>query len=305
MLHQVILAAATTVIIVGLVGFVMIRLQYRKENQNRVALKTDLGKVDRILRDAGLPEGFKSGHFLLLRLACTGLLAGLAYLALGGVFAIAGAGAGYFVPMSIVKFLSGRRQKRLDKDLNIVLRHMRSLLESGSSLERAIQQIADDFAPDSYKATFLKMADDMRTGGQQYAFEQAQKTLNNPTFDRFVGYMLVNLELGASLGPLIITAQDTIRDQFLMNSRLNSLSTQTRMTGYFIPVFMGGGLLIVQILSGPNSYWGPLFKFPGNLIEIVAFGMFVGAGMLMKKLTAMPPVLRIFYGKSSTGGVAG
>ena len=262
-------------------------------------------KLARLLADAGLPAWANAGTYRVAQLGSIGVLALGGYVSLGLLYAIVGGLLGIFIPSSVLKLMRSRRQKRLDSDLNYLLQTMQVLLTSGSTLDAAIQQIAYHHARRNiYQSVFQQIADDIRTsgGGKQYAFERAQLTVNNATFDRFMGYLRINDQLGAELIPLLRLAQEQISAQNDMQRRLGSAAAQSKMAGYFIPLMMGGGLLTLQIMQGPTSYWGPLFTFPGNLVELFAYGMFFAGAYTINLLQQIPPAHRMFYRK---GGLAG
>lgn len=257
--------------------------------------RTRNSKTDRLLRDAGMPPWMRTYHLLLARLVLVLVLGYLGYTLMSNVFGIAGAVIGWFVPMAALRFRRGRRQSQLNRDLTVVIAQMRTLLRSGSDLDRAIQQLAYRHAPDSYKPVFMQIYEDNRQGGLQFALERAMAKVNNPVFDRFAGFLSLNAEMGAELIPLLDLAQEQIRAQVAMMARMSSQTMQIKMGGYFIPFVLGGGLLLVQIASGPHSYWGPLFTFPGNLVEMFAYCMFFAGIYVINRLQAIPPMLRMRY----------
>ena len=257
--------------------------------------RTRNSKTDRLLRDAGMPAWMRTYHLLLARLVLVLVLGYLGYTLMSNVFGIAGAVIGWFVPMAALRFRRGRRQSQLNRDLTVVIAQMRTLLRSGSDLDRAIQQLAYRHAPDSYKPVFMQIYEDNRQGGLQFALERAMAKVNNPVFDRFAGFLSLNAEMGAELIPLLDLAQEQIRAQVAMMARMSSQTMQIKMGGYFIPFVLGGGLLLVQIASGPHSYWGPLFTFPGNLVEMFAYCMFFAGIYVINRLQAIPPMLRMRY----------
>lgn len=260
-------------------------------------------KLDRSLMDAGAPAAITASLFRLIQLGSAALCGFIGFNSLGIVFAVAGVIIGFFLPGIGLKVAKGRRQRRLDKDMNQVLQTMQMLLVSGTTLDAAIQQIANSKSSHNiYQKVFQQMAEDIRAsgGGKQFAFDRAQTFVNNPIFDRFVGYLRTNDELGVELIPLLKLAQEQIRAQTLMMGRLQSAAAQTKLAGYFIPIMMGGGLLLLQIVQGPSSYWGPLFTFPGNVVELFAYGMFFAGGYFINRLQQVPPTQRMFYRRRSS-----
>ena len=277
-------------------GLLIAQSRPQREKVRSSIARSDHSATERLLRDAGLPTWLNHRTWPIVRLGAVVLGVAIGWPLMGHILVLPGIMLGLFGPTAVVRIIMGRRQRKLSQELNEILQSMITLLASGSTMLEALQQLATTFAPENYRPTFLQLADDYRTQGQVFALTRAQASVNNPMFDRFVGYLRINAELGAELIPLLKDAQVEIRKQTAMAGRLAILSNQTKLAGLGIPIGFGGLILGIQLLQGGGSYWAPYFSFPGNLVELFGYGMFFAGGWTIMRLQRIPPQDRMIYG---------
>lgn len=112
------------------------------------------------------------------------------------------AGAGFYLPSYILKFLTTRRQDRIDKALPDVLDLLIVCMEAGLSLQATINRVSDEvkaISSDLYKELQLTNAE-LRTGANR---EVALKNLGERTgvqnVKGLVGLMIQSERMGASI----------------------------------------------------------------------------------------------------------
>lgn len=299
MLHQLLLAGACSSAIIALIALYVYHNQWLTQRQIDLEPIPTVNK-ERMWRDAGVPRWLTARNLPIVQVIAAVIGGFLGWYSINSILAIVGMALGYFAPMWVVKHYLRKHQRILNRDLKTVLRAFSTLIASGSSLIETVDMVATKYAPDSYKPIFAEMAHNMRTGGNLFAYQKAQEVVNNAMFDRFVGYLRVNTELGTDLTPLINLARTQIQTQTQIANKIQSAATQSTMTGYGIPILLGGGLLLVQLLQGSQSYWGPLFTFPGNLIEVIAYALFFAGALTVNRLVAIPPPDRMLYKERAT-----
>ncbi len=112
------------------------------------------------------------------------------------------AAAGFYMPPYILKFLTSRRQDRIDKALPDVLDLLIVCMEAGLSLQATINRVSDEvkaISSDLYKELQLTNAE-LRTGANR---EEALKNLGERTgvqnVKGLVGLMIQSERMGASI----------------------------------------------------------------------------------------------------------
>jgi tight adherence protein C len=131
-------------------------------------------------------------------------------------FAVVIAGAGFYLPQFILKYIAGRRQDRIDKALPDVLDLFIVCMEAGLALQATINRVADEVKDISVELfhEFQITNAELRTGIQR---ETALRNLGERTgvqnVKALVGLMIQSEKMGTSISQALRTHASFLRVQ--------------------------------------------------------------------------------------------
>jgi tight adherence protein C len=126
------------------------------------------------------------------------------------------AGAGFYLPRYILKFMISRRQDRIDKALPDVLDLLIVLLEAGLSLQSTLNRVSDEVRPISielYHELHLTNAE-LRTGiTRETALRNMGERTGVQSVNSLVGMMIQSEKMGTSMSQALRVHSNFLRVQ--------------------------------------------------------------------------------------------
>jgi tight adherence protein C len=238
----------------------------RRMAQLSLSISKDLETQARLVRAAGIFANGAVYRFLALRIALStiGLLAALIYSTTAGCSPIVAAAltaavvpAGYGGPIYVLRYLAGRRRKRISRELPLFLDSVKLLIQTGASLELALRQITriETAAIPELRRTLDDLLQDLDQGkSYELALERWAEKAAVPGATEFAGLALQSIKYGTELSPMLEQfISDLIEQRLAMARELagkRSVSMTVVMVAFFLPPLMAiiGAPAVVDIV---------------------------------------------------------
>jgi tight adherence protein B len=191
--------------------------------------------------------------------------------------------AGALLPFGYIAYRRKRRLAAFLKQLPYALDLIKSSLEAGHSLQRAMQVIVDDF-DDPLGTEFRTALEQTRIG---LSLARALQDMLTRVPDKDLRLMVIAVkvqnEVGSSLALLIGRLSDLIRARQLMRMQIRSLTAQSRISGMIVAALPFVVLLLLSLID--PSYPRTLLREPsGWKLLKLAIAMDVAALFLVRRL---------------------
>lgn len=181
---------------------------------------------------------------VLLLMAVLGIVGGAAGAVWGGginVGAVLGATIMILIPIAYITWRKRRRLKAFDNQLPEILDLMKSSLEAGHTLQRALQAIVDEFS-DPARGEFRIVLEQNRLGVPlARALEYMLVRIPDENLRFLVVAVTIQSEVGSSLANIVAQLSKTIRDRQRMEMKVRALTAQPRLAaliGGLMPLFL-------------------------------------------------------------------
>jgi tight adherence protein B len=200
--------------------------------------------------------------------------------------ALVGFGAGAVlssVPIFYIQFRKKRRLKAFGAQLPFALDLIKSSLEAGHSLQRAMQVVVGEFA-DPLGSEFRTVLEQTRIGlPLPRALEDMLKRVPEDDLRLLVVAVKVQTEVGSSLASIIGRLGEIVRVRQRLRLQIRALTAQARLGGWVVgilPVLVLGAFSLIQ-----PGYTHSLFYDPtGQKILKVAMGLDLAALITIRRL---------------------
>lgn len=177
------------------------------------------------------------------------LLGKLEFTPLGGVFALAGAIGGLFIPGI---FVSRQQSKRL-KDFNAQLPDMLNLmvngLRAGFSTMQALESVSKEL-PAPISTEFRRVVQEMQLGvSMEAALDNLLARIPSQDLDLVITAINVQREVGGNLAEVLETISHTIRERIRIKGEIKTLTTQVTASGRLLaalPLLLLGALYMLN-----------------------------------------------------------
>jgi tight adherence protein B len=183
-------------------------------------------------------------------------------------FAIGSAAALACLPIGFIQFRKKRRLKAFGQQLPFALDLVKSSLEAGHSLQRALQVVVSEFA-DPLGSEFRTVLEQNRIGlPLPRALEDMLKRVPEDDLRLLVVAVKVQTEVGSSLAQIIGRLSEIVRIRQRLRLQIRALTAQSRMGGIIVgvlPVVVLGAFSLIQ-----PGYSDQLFHDPTG-IKILKF----------------------------------
>lgn len=224
---------------------------------------------------------------LLIILICflSGAVAGQ-YLMQDFLFALAAGLGGALVPIAYVQFRCRRRMAKFLEQLPHALDLIKSSLEAGNSLARAMQLIAKEF-PDPLGTEFQTVLEQTRIGlSMPRALQEMLARVPDRDLRLLVVAVKVQSEVGSSLASIIGRLSDLVRARQRLRMQIRALTAQSRIGGVIVAALPFCALALMGLME-PGYLQGLMTDPVERRMMQAAIGMDVVAYLLIRRLLAV------------------
>jgi tight adherence protein B len=230
---------------------------------------------------AALPPTHRLTALLASPMATTGLIAAGAVGALislllaftpGLVLAIAAIVGG-----GVLMLRGGNRRDRLEEQLVPTLQMMAAAMESGYSVQQAVERVVRD-APAPIREEFAQVARAIDLGATlQVALEGLAARVGGENFEFFATIVAMQYRVGGDLPTLLSSLATRIQERLELKAEVKALTAQARYSGWVLAIlpFAVVGLLV---LANP-SYVAPLVTTTLGRNLVLFAGVLLVAGL--------------------------
>ncbi|MFZ1888529.1 MAG: type II secretion system F family protein [Candidatus Binataceae bacterium] len=192
------------------------------------------------------------------------------------------------MPLVFIQFKKKRRLKLFSNQLPFALDLIKSSLEAGHSLQRALQVVVGEFA-DPLGVEFRTVLEQSRIGlPLPRALDDMLKRVPEDDLRLLTVAVKVQSEVGSSLAQIVGRLSEIVRIRQRLRLQIRALTAQARMGGWVVgilPVLVLGAFSLIQ-----PGYTDSLFHDPtGQKILKFAMGMDLAAILTIRRL------LRVSY----------
>lgn len=187
------------------------------------------------------------------------------------------------LPVAYIRFARKRRLKNFGSQLPFALDLIKSSLEAGHSLQRALQVLVGEFA-DPLGGEFRTVLEQTRIGlPLARALEDLLKRVPEDDLKLLVVAVKVQTEVGSSLATIVGRLSEIVRLRQRLRLQIKALTAQSRMGGMVV------GLLPILVLAAFSliqpGYTDSLFYDPtGQTILKAAVGFDLMAILTIRRL---------------------
>ncbi len=208
-------------------------------------------RLEERLWQAGLYIKASDALALMLVLGLAGGAAAVVWSGGLNFSAVLSAVAAASLPLFYVAWRRRRRLKAFDRQLPELLDMLRSSLEAGHTLQRALQVAVEEFS-DPASSEFRIVLEQNRIGVPlATAMEYMLERVPDENLRFLVVATRIQTEVGSSLAGVIVQLSRTVRDRQRLEMKVRALTAQPRLGALFgalMPVF----LLIVMSIFHPE-----------------------------------------------------
>lgn len=219
--------------------------------------------LNRLITRSGVP--FKPVQWMAMSAGFSGLVFAVIYARLGNMpLAISIAVVLFFGgPIIALKFIAGRRAKKLAKQLPDALQIVVRSLEAGHPVPGAIALVAREM-PDPIGSEFGMAADEMSYGfSLTVAVERLATRAGDPDVDLFAATVRLQERTGGNLCDLLKTNAHTVRERQTLRLKVKAASAEGRASALILTAAPFVVMSAVHLLR-PEFYGlvagEPLFK---------------------------------------------
>jgi tight adherence protein B len=223
-------------------------------------------RVDRMIERSGLNL---TARRLFILTACFGLAAAAAAgLPLRSTVAtLAAAPVGALLPMLYVRWKGKARDEKLLSQLPDALEMMSRMLRAGQTLPQALQLAARDFRP-PLGVEFAYCYEQQTLGlPPEAAYHDLARRIGTLEIKLFVLVVLVQQQSGGNVAELIDKLAETVRERLRTQSRLRTLTAESRLQAVVLQALPPGLFVVMWFLK--RSYMEKLLEHPGLLAAFI------------------------------------
>ncbi|MBP2645472.1 MAG: Type secretion system domain protein [Firmicutes bacterium] len=238
--------------------------------------------VEHRLIQAGLP--LRGAEFMAI---CTimAVFGGLILLVLSGgalLSGVAGALAGYLLPVFWLKLKIANRVKAFNSELGDALTLIANSLRTGYSFLQSLEMVAREMPP-PISEEFARTLKEMNLGvTTEEALNNLARRITSDDLDLVITAVLIQRQVGGNLAEVLDNISGTIRARIKIKGEIKTLTAQGRISGLIIcalPVVLG--FMLYWINPG---YVSLLFQHPLGilLLGVAVLSEFIGIFAISK-----------------------
>lgn len=229
-----------------------------------------LVKVERKLERADLPLRAAEAIFFYVAGALVVTVLGLVLMGLVGL--LLGALLGFGLPMAVLSFLGGRRQKQFNTQLPDMLQLLSGSLRAGYSLVQGVDAVSSE-VDGPMGRELRRVMTEARLGRElEDALEASAVRVQSKDFEWAIMAIRIQREVGGNLSELLLTVADTMVDRERLRRDVASLTAEGKMSAIILglmPLLLGLAMYVMN-----PGYMDPLFtKTLGQIL--------LGGGVVM------------------------
>lgn len=196
---------------------------------------------------------------------------------------LAGGAATGFLPIAYANLARGRRLKQFAEQLPYLLDLLRSALESGHTLLRALQIAAPDL-PEPMSGEIGLVIEQVEVGA---SVPDALEAMYRRQPDESLGFLAIAVRLqmhvGTSLAEVLQHVSESVRSRQRLKQQISALTAQTRLSAVIVSLLP---VVILAFFSATRpQYVSPLFNDPtGTRLLKIAVVLNVSAFLIMRRL---------------------
>lgn len=188
------------------------------------------------------------------------------------------------LPLYYLRIRANRRMATFNQQLPYVLDLLKSALESGHTLLRALQMATENL-PDPVAGELRKVVEQVQVGmSLSTALDHMYRRI--PQED--VGFIAVSVRIqsvvGSSLAEIIEHASQSVRNRQRLHDQIRTLTAQSRASAFIVTI-LPFVILGIFTLVRPG-YAGPLFHDPSGIKLLEAAIVFDGLAFLAMRRIA-------------------
>jgi len=211
-----------------------------------------IGRLEESLWQAGLYVRAIDVLMLMLVLAVAGAIAASLWTGGFNLVALLAALAMGLLPLAYIKLRKRRRLKSFDTQLPEILDMLKSSLEAGHTLQRALQAAVDEFGDPASGELRIVLEQNRLGVPLARALEYMLVRLPDENLRFLVVAVKIQSEVGSSLASIVGQLARTIRDRQRLELKVRALTAQPRLAaliGGLMPIF----LLIALHFVSPDT----------------------------------------------------
>ncbi len=241
-----------------------------------------LHKLEEMMWQAGMYMRVSDMLLIIVLLFGGGMFLGQAVMG-GMLFATAAGLLFASVPILYIQFRKKRRLRTFGQQLPFALDLIKSSLEAGHSLQRALQVVVAEFA-DPLGLEFRTVLEQGRLGlPLPRALDDMLKRVPEDDLRLLTVAVKVQTEVGSSLAQIVGRLSEIVRIRQRLRLQIHALTAQARMGGWVVGLLPVAVLFIFSLIQ--PSYTHTLFYDPtGQVILKVALGLDLTAVLIIRRL---------------------
>lgn len=235
--------------------------------------------LNRLLLQSGLSIGLGK-LVLFIGLGAVAAFAGVLVLERNVVHAaIAALFAVFVLPILVLKFLRGRRQKQFGAQIADALDIIVRSLRAGHPVPVAISMVAREM-PDPIGSEFGIVGDEITYGADlETAMRNLYFRVGTDDLPLFVTAVAIQTSTGGNLGEILENLSGVIRQRFKMRRKVKALAAEGRASALILsslPILM---FFVIQFMV--PSFYASVWHEPMTKVGLIAAGMWMGVGNLI------------------------
>lgn len=187
------------------------------------------------------------------------------------------------IPLLYIQFKKKRRLKAFSNQLPFALDLIKSSLEAGHSLQRALQVVVGEFA-DPLGVEFRTVLEQSRIGlPLPRALDDMLKRVPEDDLRLLTVAVKVQSEVGSSLAQIVGRLSEIVRIRQRLRLQIRALTAQARMGGWVVgilPVLVLAAFSLIQPDYTHNLFYDPT----GQKILKLAMGLDLAAVLTIRRL---------------------
>jgi tight adherence protein B len=192
------------------------------------------------------------------------------------------------LPFYVYRVIRKRRLKAFERQLPDALTMIAGALKAGASLNMALESLVKE-QPAPLSQEFQLFLREQRIGVDfSRSLQNMEQRLPIQDFQMFASALRISREIGGNLAEILETLSDTLRRKATMEGKIDALTAQGRLQGYFmsgLPLLLGVG---VFFLPATAESMNKLFTTPIGYATLTAIVVMEILGYLfIRKITSI------------------
>jgi tight adherence protein B len=240
-------------------------VQHAAEAAERFAGADIMEKVEQLLEQAKLP--LRPAEFLVYAPLAAVVLAAVAFLLFGPVFAVIVVIAMIAAPFLLLKRRSSSRLKKFQEQLPDTLNLLAGSMRAGFSFMQGLEAVSDE-ASEPLRTEFQRAFTETRLGRPvEEALDDAARRMNSRDLAWAVMAIRIQREVGGNLAELLDTVSETMTHRERLRREVKSLTAEGRMSAIVLSIFPPAFALMLFLVQ-PN-YMKLLFEETIGIVCVV------------------------------------